>query len=131
MNGFEFAGHRLAVGKTIVGGPLIDGMDTCKVTVKERTCVVIKNLCEPSEIATETQRAELLADCLAECKKYGNIVSEQLLVVPQDNVHLYLQYDAEANVDRAISALDGRWFGGRQLRVEVYSVDRYLMRDFE
>ena len=130
LNNFEFAGHRLAVHKAIVGGPLPDGMSSVKLEIKEKTCVVLRNLCNQNDISTEQQRAELLDDCLSECKKFGEIVSQQLLVVG-DSVNLYLQYDKEAAVEQAITALNNRWFGGHQLRVEQYNVDRYLMRDFD
>lgn len=135
LNGFEFCGHKLAVFKSIVGGPLIDGMSSIiqetDNSTKANTCLVLRNVCKPIEIATEKQRNELLQDLLLECKKFGTIVSQQLLIVGTDVVNLYLQYEDSQSLEPAIKAMHNRWFGGQRLRVEEYNLDRYLMRDFE
>lgn len=133
LNGFEIAGRRLAVSKTVVGGPLIEGM---KSVVKQAqtsqfaSVVVIRNVVDAREIEKETQRTEFLADFLSECVKFGSIKDHQLIVMNDNTVNLYLNFESEQAVKEAIQGLNGRWFGGRQLVVQQYDCDRYLMRDF-
>jgi RNA recognition motif-containing protein len=132
LNGFEIAGRKLAVSKAIVGGPMIDGMESIVRKMQDNAMtvvIVMRDIVDKSEVLTEQQREELTSDCLAECMKFGSI-SDHQLIVDSNSVNFFVHYIEESSSASAIAALNGRWFGGKRLTVQGFDLDRYLMRDF-
>ena len=61
-----------------------------------------------------------------ECGKYGKIVD---LLIANDEftkaVKIFVRYTEPAEVDAAIAVLNGRFFGGRTVKAEVYDQALY------
>jgi RNA recognition motif-containing protein len=132
LNNFEIAGRKLAVSKAIVGGPMIDGMENILKRAQEAAkilVIVLRDIVDQLEVVTEQQRNELTSDCVSECAKFGAVIDHHL-IVDGNSVNFFVHYKDEAAGQNAIKTLNGRWFGGRQLTVQGFDLDRYTMRDF-
>ena len=61
-----------------------------------------------------------------ECGKYGRIMD---LLIANDEfkeaVKIFVRYTEPAEVDAAIAVLNGRFFGGRTVKAEVYDQAMY------
>jgi hypothetical protein len=40
------------------------------------------------------------------------------------------QFEEEAAAERAVMALDKRWFGGKRIQAQTYDADRFARNDF-
>uniref|UniRef100_A0A183BC26 RRM domain-containing protein n=1 Tax=Echinostoma caproni TaxID=27848 RepID=A0A183BC26_9TREM len=78
---------------------------------------------------------ELESEVHSECSNYGPvdrvIVHQQIDTETNTGcVKVFVQFTTADAVDRAIQALNGRFFAGRQITAEVYDNEAFLMNDF-
>ncbi|KAI0094851.1 hypothetical protein BDY19DRAFT_46907 [Irpex rosettiformis] len=81
--------------------------------------VVLKNMFDPEQETDPDWDKELAEDCKAELDKYGNV--QFLKVEKESQGEIYVKYDAVEPAKKAIDALNGRWFGGRQISAAFIS----------
>lgn len=102
-----------------------------KTPPKTSTVVRISNLDDYSTISqNELEQQSLEADVLEECSKYGQIVTSKLILAAPEIVSIFLKYSKPEEAAECIKVMQGRWFGGRQLRAVYFDPERYESRDF-
>jgi RNA-binding protein 39 len=63
--------------------------------------------------------SDLEADIKIECEKYGRV--EHIKVNSDSMGEVFLKFDRVGSAEKAISALNGRWFGGKQITAACIS----------
>lgn len=75
---------------------------------------------------------ELSEEVREECSQYGEVNKVTVYEGRKDaGVRVFVRFEGEESGSKAASALNGRWFGGRQVRAKTYSEDSYLSGDFD
>jgi len=87
--------------------------------------VMMENMVGPGEVDEELE-PEVKEECET---KYGDIVRVQILertaVAPEETVRIFLEFKRVESATKALVDLNGRFFGGRQVRARFYSVERF------
>lgn len=90
--------------------------------------LLLQNVVGPGEVDVDLQR-----EITEECRKYGNVVAcriHEVTGVPAENaVRIFVQFANIMEAQSALEALNGRFFGGRSVRVASYSLPRFLNND--
>jgi RNA-binding protein 23/39 len=68
--------------------------------------------------------AELQEDVDAECEKFGKIT--HIAIDPNSKGFIYIKFSSRHAADDAIKALDGRFFGGKQVTAVHISEEDYV-----
>ncbi|KAJ1654539.1 hypothetical protein IWQ61_005545 [Dispira simplex] len=91
-------------------------------------------LCVSNVIDLADVDDELSEEFGEECAKFGQVVNvlvhTDAQVEPQEQVKIFVQFTDTAGSQNAMSVLNGRWFGGRQLMVKYYDQDKFYARNF-
>lgn len=143
MNGFELGGRPIRVGlvsdKVGTGGS-IDDPDGMVLNSQSRA-ELMKKLARPDELDLMAPRAETLASASRsiilenmfdpaeesepnwerlledevemECTKYGRV--NHIHLESESKGTIYVKFDNLTAAQKAVNALNGRWFGGRQV----------------
>eukprot|EP00899_Mesostigma_viride_P004270 jgi/Mesvir1/13844/Mv15989-RA.1 len=94
--------------------------------------VILKNMFSPEELDKDPSLLpEIEADVAAECGKHGEI---QRLKVFKDNAEgvISIKFADKASVNKCISVMHGRWFGGRKIAALEYDgVTNYAVETAE
>ena len=102
-----------------------------RAPLRASTVVRISNLDDYSTISqSEQEQQGLEADVLEECSKYGHIESSKLVLAAPEIVSIFLKYSKPEEAAECVKVMQGRWFGGRQLRAIYFDPERYESRDF-
>jgi len=104
--------------------------DSMKVPTLPRT-MVLRNMVSPGDVDEE-----LKEDVSSECSKFGLIENVVIHEQPPENglaavVKIFVTYKGSESTTIAISAMNGRWFGGRQVIAEYYDDKRVELGDFK
>ncbi len=67
--------------------------------------------------------AETEADVKGECSKYGKI--KHIAVDPESKGFIYLKFEDIVSAQKAITALNGRYFAGREISAGFLSTQTY------
>eukprot|EP00035_Acanthoeca_spectabilis_P033130 m.22137 g.22137 ORF g.22137 m.22137 type:complete len:410 (+) comp5766_c0_seq1:92-1321(+) len=82
--------------------------------------VLLKNLVGPGEVD-----ADLEPEIAEECSKFGTVVKTSVKelqgVAPNEAVQVYVQFARQEAATKAISAMNGRYFGGRIVMADYHS----------
>lgn len=87
--------------------------DPTGVSLAASTCVLLKNMFDRTEAAQPNFEAEMTADVSEEAVKFGEL--QHVFVDIHSDGFVYLRYSTIAAAARALGALNGRWFAGRQV----------------
>lgn len=79
--------------------------------------VMLKHMFDPKELKNKDDEIDLEDDILAECKKFGKIKHFELDLDSRGEV--YMKFQSESDARRCTRALDGRWFGGKQISANM------------
>jgi len=83
-------------------------------------------------VAAGEADGELAEEVREECSQFGDVNKVTVYEGRKDQgVRVFVRFEAEESGGRAAEALNGRWFGGRQVRAFTYSEDNYLGGDFD
>lgn len=85
----------------------------------EMVTVVLKNMFSPEELHCENLVSELEEDVASECGKFGPIAKVRVFETNPEGV-VVVKFQDPKNCQECIKALQGRWFGGRQIKAEVW-----------
>jgi len=90
------------------------------------TCVVLRNMVGVDDVDDELEK-----EVTEECSRHGGVES---VAIHNDTrlkvVKIFVKYQDVHGGERAIAALNNRWFGGRQITAEAYPEDKFAQRDF-
>ena len=92
--------------------------------------ILLSNLYDPiaeSSGGSSNWRIDLAEDIQDECSKFGTLVGRPI-VLGNAQGEVLLQYSDLAASQLAVAALQGRWFGGRQIRASVVSSQTYQQK---
>ncbi|KAJ1921089.1 hypothetical protein H4219_000947 [Mycoemilia scoparia] len=124
-----------------VDDSVVDDDDDIKINSKQRqrimqqlsrggersTVVCLSNIANPEELDSE-----LITDISDECSKYGSIVKvvghiskPHEMESEYDVVKIFIKYETGEDVEKAITSLNKRWFGGKQIQAKSYDEDKY------
>mmetsp|Transcript_49581 Transcript_49581/g.114920 ORF Transcript_49581/g.114920 Transcript_49581/m.114920 type:complete len:466 (-) Transcript_49581:79-1476(-) len=150
MNGFVLAGLTLSVqpGSTVpvvsagVVEPAASMNSSSAVADLAREAGRAAGARQPSQpsrvlllenlVAAGEADGELAEEVQEECSQFGDINKVTVYEGRKDQgVRVFVRFEAEDSGRRAAEALNGRWFGGRQVRAFTYSEENYLSGDFD
>ncbi|KAH7883549.1 hypothetical protein F5I97DRAFT_1813832 [Phlebopus sp. FC_14] len=82
--------------------------------------ILLKNMFNPEEETEREWDKELADDVKGECEdKYGNV--DAIKVEKDSQGEIYLKFSTIESAKNAVQALNGRWFGGRQVSATFIS----------
>jgi RNA-binding protein 39 len=101
-----------------------DPTDESAVSLSASTCVLLKNMFDQIEASIEPNfEVEMTEDVKEEAMKFGELV--HLFVDIKSDGFIYLRYSSIASAAKALAALNGRWFGGRQVSAAFFPETTY------
>lgn len=87
--------------------------------------VLLRNMVGPGDVDSELE-PEVKDECNT---KYGDVVSvvihESFGTVPEDAVRIFVEFKRIESAIKAVVDLNGRFFGGRQVRAGFYNYDKF------
>ncbi|XP_078143900.1 poly(U)-binding-splicing factor PUF60a isoform X2 [Centroberyx gerrardi] len=98
---------------------------------QESTVMVLRNMVGPDDIDDDLE-----GEVTEECGKFGRV---KRVIIYQERqgeeddadviVKIFVEFSEAAEMNRAIQALNHRWFGGRKVVAEVYDQERFENSD--
>ncbi|KAG7234854.1 hypothetical protein INR49_003695 [Caranx melampygus] len=98
---------------------------------QESTVMVLRNMVGPDDIDDDLE-----GEVTEECGKFGKV---KRVIIYQERqgeeddadviVKIFVEFSEAAEMNRAIQALNHRWFGGRKVAAEVYDQERFENSD--
>ncbi|XP_056913249.1 poly(U)-binding-splicing factor PUF60a isoform X2 [Takifugu flavidus] len=98
---------------------------------QESTVMVLRNMVGPDDIDDDLE-----GEVTEECGKFGQV---KRVIIYQERqgeeddaeviVKIFVEFSEVAEMNRAIQALNHRWFGGRKVAAEVYDQERFETSD--
>lgn len=88
--------------------------------------ILLQNMVGPGEVDEELE-----AETKEECKKYGEVVKCLIYEIPNkkvaddEAVRIFVEFREVESAIKAATDLNGRYFGGRVVRVSFYNVGRF------
>ncbi|XP_027025012.1 poly(U)-binding-splicing factor PUF60a isoform X2 [Tachysurus fulvidraco] len=94
---------------------------------QESTVMVLRNMVGPEDIDDDLE-----GEVTEECGKFGAV---NRVIIYQEKqgeeedaeviVKIFVEFSAASEMNKAIQALNNRWFGGRKVAAEVYDQERF------
>ncbi|KAF9092957.1 hypothetical protein BGX29_010169 [Mortierella sp. GBA35] len=90
------------------------------------TVILLMNMVGPGEVDDTLQE-----ETAAECEKFGTVVRciifevQNGKVPAEEAVRIFVKFGTQASAERALKDLDGRFFGGRQVRGQFFDERRF------
>ncbi|KAI7888434.1 uncharacterized protein EV154DRAFT_517904 [Mucor mucedo] len=81
--------------------------------------VMLNNMFNPAEETEPDWVSDLESDIKIECERYGPV--EHIKVNADSMGEVFLKFDTVESAEKAINALNGRWFGGKQITASYVS----------
>ncbi|KAI8968220.1 hypothetical protein BDF20DRAFT_916773 [Mycotypha africana] len=81
--------------------------------------IMLNNMFNPAEETEPDWVTDLETDIKLECEKYGKV--EHIKVNADSMGEVFLKFDNIGSAEQAIKALNGRWFGGKQITAACVS----------
>lgn len=97
----------------------------------QSTVMVLRNMVGPEDIDDDLE-----GEVTEECGKFGSV---NRVIIYQEKqgeeedadiiVKIFVEFSMASEMNKAIQALNDRWFGGRKVVAEVYDQDRFNSSD--
>lgn len=96
--------------------------------------MLMRNMVEPDEVDDDLE-----TDINEECSKYGVVtkvvISEERRTVDDEQnesvvIKIFVEFEEAESVQKAIDAIDGRWFAGRTVKADSYDQNLFDMGDY-
>lgn len=123
--------------KSEVGLPVVELKAFCSREMArwcapmQSTVMVLRNMVGPEDIDDDLE-----GEVTEECGKFGTV---NRVIIYQEKqgeeedadiiVKIFVEFSAASEMNKAIQALNDRWFGGRKVVAEVYDQDRFNSSD--
>jgi len=86
--------------------------------------ILLRNMVGPGDVDDELE-----PEVKDECTKYGTVVTVHISEMPNkpqdETVRIFVEFERIESAVKALVDLNGRFFGGRQVKCCFYSADRY------
>lgn len=102
-----------------------------KLAPLQSTVMVLRNMVGPEDIDDDLE-----GEVTEECGKFGSV---NRVIIYQEKqgeeedadiiVKIFVEFSMASEMNKAIQALNDRWFGGRKVVAEVYDQDRFNSSD--
>ncbi|CDH60257.1 splicing factor cc1-like protein [Lichtheimia corymbifera JMRC:FSU:9682] len=83
------------------------------IPIKASRTIMLNNMFNPAEETEPDWVKDLETDVKEECTKFGQV--EHIHVNEDSLGEVYLKFESVESAQNALEALDGRWFGGKQI----------------
>lgn len=87
--------------------------------------IVLRNMVGPGEVDDELE-PEVKEECRS---KYGEVITVHIVempnTIPEETVRIFVEFTRIESAIKALVDLNGRFFGGRQVRCAFYSTENY------
>ncbi|XP_028391062.1 poly(U)-binding-splicing factor PUF60-like isoform X2 [Dendronephthya gigantea] len=97
----------------------------------ESTIMVLRNMVEIDDVDEELEN-----EVTDECSKFGNVTRVVIYQEKQGEeddapviVKIFVKFSTVPEVEVAVSNLNGRWFGGKTIRAEIYDDEKFEADD--
>lgn len=114
-----------------VGEEIIKSVDKVSSLLEDSTRVVLlQNMVGSGQVDDD-----LDAETKEECKKYGEVLRCLIYEIPNkrvpdsEAVRIFVEFKNVESAIKAVSDLNGRYFGGRVVRASFYDLDRFKSYD--
>jgi RNA-binding protein 39 len=77
--------------------------------------VLLQNMVGPEDVENDGSLLLLEEEIRQECQKFGRVERVQIVITKSDSVDIRVNFDGTDSAQSAVSQLNGRWFGGRQI----------------
>lgn len=121
-------GGRIIHEKEIMPPPSLDAKAEQSITEIMKTpgkVVLLRNMVGPGEVDDELE-PEVKDECNT---KYGDVatvtIHEVPNVEPEDGVRIFVEFRRIESAIKAVVDLNGRFFGGRQVKATFYDADKF------
>jgi RNA-binding protein 39 len=94
--------------------------------VQPSPCVLLKNMFDPKVEKDPDFHLDIKEDVHEECSKYGPV--QHIFVDKDSQGHVYLKFASVEGAQKAISALNHRWFAGKMISAEFYPEATYYSK---
>jgi len=105
--------------------PALTGM-TLNPALSPSPCMLLKNMFDPKTETDPDFHLDIKEDVIEECSKYGNIT--HAFVEKDSQGHVYLKFTSSDGAQKAINALNHRWFAGKMITAEFIPEPSYYAR---
>ncbi|KAI8060529.1 hypothetical protein BC940DRAFT_311785 [Gongronella butleri] len=110
-----------------------DGSGVILPQKRVSTVLLLTNMVLPQDVDDQLQQ-----ETAEECAKYGHVercivheVPPHIDVPMEESVRIFVKFDKAAALNRAIQALNGRFFGGRVVSAVAYDQDKFDAFDLD
>lgn len=97
-----------------------------KMRADSTRVLLLQNMVGPGEVDDDLE-----AETKEECKKYGDVVKCLIYEIPNkrvpdsEAVRIYVEFSKVESAMKAVSDLNGRYFGGRVVKASFYNLERF------
>ncbi|KAF2073778.1 hypothetical protein CYY_004912 [Polysphondylium violaceum] len=108
-----------AQGRALLTAKLLAPQNTTTTTTTstnnntKTTCVLLKNMFDPETETADDWEQEIQSETYSECSTFGKV--QHIFLDKNSKGCIYLRFDTNEAVQRAIAKLNGRWFGQKQI----------------
>ena len=98
----------------------------------ESKVIILRNMVGPEDVDEELQ-----SEITDECGKYGEV--ERVVIYQEQQgeeedaeviVKIFVEFESSKSSEAAIEALNGRFFGGRVVKAEIYDQAAFYAKDY-
>lgn len=128
-------GGRIIHEKEIVSSPTVSEPQPAPASSQEQSItemmkapskvIMLRNMVGPGEVDDELE-PEVKEECN---RKYGEVITVHIVempnVTPEETVRIFVEFTRIESAIKALVDLNGRFFGGRQVRCVFYSGEKY------
>ena len=95
--------------------------------------MVLIDLVDLAELDDPRNEFDLQQDIYDECSKFGKIICPVKIYgnTKKQIVCAFVRFEHLESCSEAVSRMNGRWFGGRQLTAKAYPIENFDNNDFE
>ena len=98
----------------------------------ESRVLILRNMVGPEDVDSELEN-----EITDECGKYGDVIRVVIYQEKQGEeenaeviVKIFVEFSIPKSIEKAVEALNGRFFAGRVVKAEVYDQSAYDSKDY-
>ncbi|VDP98003.1 unnamed protein product [Trichobilharzia regenti] len=112
----------------------IKGKEARKVMMQKlsrvpQNVMLLRNMVEPGECDEDLE-----LEVTEECSSYGSVekvsIHQERSKTGEFTVKIFVVFSDLESTNRAITALNGRYFAGRKVHAELYDIEKFISNDF-
>lgn len=127
LNDLEIGDAKLVVKRTVMASSIVAPISLPPAT----RVLMLMNMVTPEELVDDDDYNDILDDVKEECSKYGAVKSTKIPRSGPGLGKIYVEFDTEAEAQKAAASLTGRKFANRTVAASFHAEDRYAADDFD